>query len=93
VDPIVALIDEERASRDEQIVVLIPVVVPTRLRYRVLHNHVEVLLSRALRSRTDLIVARVPISVDVDEPPSTLPVGGLGDHDHPPDELTDDDGA
>jgi amino acid transporter len=93
VDPIVALIDEERASRDEQIVVLIPVVVPTRLRYRLLHNHVEVLLSRALRSRTDLIVARVPISVDVDEPTSTLAVGGLGGDDHPPDEVTDDDGA
>jgi hypothetical protein len=83
VDPIVELIDEERAARDDQIVVLIPVVVPTRLRYRLLHNHIEVLLSRALRTRTDLIVARVPISVDVDEPPSTLP-GGQGQQRQPP---------
>ena len=78
VDPIVALIDEERARRAEQIVVLIPVVVPTRLRYRLLHNHMEVLLSNALRTRTDLIVAHVPITVDLDEPPSALPVGGEG---------------
>jgi amino acid transporter len=91
VDPIVALIDEERASRDEQIVVLIPVVVPTRLRYRLLHNHVEVLLSKALRTRTDLIVARVPISVDADEPPSTLPVGGLGGDNDPSVKVTEDD--
>ncbi len=68
VGPIVALIDKERAARDDQIVVLIPVVVPTRLRYRLLHNHIEVLLSAALRSRTDVIVARVPMSLDADEP-------------------------
>ncbi len=64
VKPIVALIDEERATREEQIVVLIPVVVPTRLRYRILHNHMEVLLTAALRTRTDVIVARVPMSLD-----------------------------
>jgi amino acid transporter len=68
VEPIVALIDEERAARDDQIVVLIPVVVPTRLRYRLLHNHIEVLLSAALRTRTDIIVARVPMSLDATEP-------------------------
>jgi hypothetical protein len=68
VKPIVALIDEERTRRREQIVVLIPVIVPTRLRYRLLHNHVEVLLVAALRSRTDVIVARVPMALDLDEP-------------------------
>jgi hypothetical protein len=67
VKPIVALIDEERATRHEQIVVLIPVIVPTRLRYRVLHNHVEVVLASALRTRTDVIVARVPMALDLDE--------------------------
>ena len=36
VDPIVALIDEARARRNDQVVMLIPVVVPTR--YRVLHR-------------------------------------------------------
>ena len=64
VDPIVAFIDEERARRNDQVVVLIPVVVPTHLRYRVLHNHIEVLLSSALRTRTDIIVARVPMALD-----------------------------
>ena len=49
-------------------VVLIPVVVPKHLRYRVLHNHIEVLLSAALRTRTDIIVARVPMSLDPTEP-------------------------
>ena len=68
VRPIVAFIDEEQAKRDEQIVVLIPVVVPTHVRYRVLHNHLEVVLSAALRTRADVIVARVPISLDADEP-------------------------
>ncbi|MGD0379818.1 MAG: APC family permease [Acidimicrobiales bacterium] len=80
VKPIVALIDEELAARDEQqIVVLIPVVVPTRVRYRLLHNHLEVVLSAALRTRTDVIVAHVPMSLNTDAPfvekPSTSPRG------------------
>ena len=82
VRPIVEFIDAEHATRDEQIVVLIPVVVPTRLRYRVLHNHVEVLLSAALRTRTDVIVARVPMSLDPDAPHpplDTTPSAGDGD--------------
>jgi amino acid transporter len=74
VRPIVALIDEERAARGVQIVVLIPVVVPTRVRYRVLHNHMEVLLSGALRTRSDVIVARVPISLDPEEPDDDRPL-------------------
>jgi len=73
VKPIVAFIDGERARRHEPIVVLIPVIVPTRLRHRVLHNHVEVLLSAALRTRTDLIVARVPLPLDLDDAPDTSP--------------------
>ena len=35
------------------------VVVPDRVRYRKLHNQIDVVLSTALSSRTDLIVARV----------------------------------
>jgi len=75
--PVVAFIDEQRATTDEQIVVLIPVVVPTHLRYRALHNHLEVVLSAALRMRADVIVARVPIALDADEPDdaSTLDQG------------------
>jgi hypothetical protein len=45
--------------------VLIPVAMPGKLRYRLLHNHLELVLSRALRGRPDVIVARVPMPLDV----------------------------
>ena len=54
-----AFIDELRQHRDEQILVLIPVVRPDRLRYRLLHNHLDAVLTTALRARTDMVVARV----------------------------------
>jgi amino acid transporter len=59
VAPIIALIDELREPNDKQIVVLIPVVIPERLRYRILHNQIDRVLSAALRTRTDVVVARV----------------------------------
>ncbi len=61
VQPVVAFIDQARAAGDHQIVVLIPVVVPRRLRHRVLHNQIDLLLRRALHTRTDIVVARVPM--------------------------------
>jgi hypothetical protein len=61
VRPIVAFIDEARARSDQQIVVLIPVVVPEHFRHRILHNQIDVVLSAALRTRTDVVVARVPM--------------------------------
>jgi amino acid transporter len=61
VEPIVAFIDEAREHSDQQIVVLIPVVIPNRLRYRILHNQIDLVLSAALRTRTDVVVARVPM--------------------------------
>ncbi len=65
VRPLIAFVDEQRVDHpDHQIVVLIPYVVPRRLRERILHNQLDVALSAALRSRTDLVVARVPLSVD-----------------------------
>jgi amino acid transporter len=66
VEPVVAFIDEARARSDQQIVVLIPVVVPDHLRYVILHNQMDKVLSTALRSRTDVVVARVPMHL---EPP------------------------
>jgi hypothetical protein len=45
-------------------VVLIPVVRPDRVRYRILHNHIDLVLSRALRSRMDVVVARVPMPLE-----------------------------
>jgi amino acid transporter len=70
VRPIVAFIDEAREYSSRQIVVLIPVVVPEHVRYRILHNQVDRVLSAALRTRTDLVIARVPMPVQV--PPSDV---------------------
>lgn len=64
VRPIVEFIDQQRTDRDVQIVVLIPVIVPSHIRYRVLHNQVDIALSNALRTRTDLVVARVPMALN-----------------------------
>jgi amino acid transporter len=65
VEPIVAFIDQERAKDDRQIVVLIPMVMPGRLRYRLLHNQIDLVLSAALRKRTDVVVARVQMPLEV----------------------------
>jgi amino acid transporter len=59
VGPICEFIDEQLATDDRQIVVLIPVLVPSKLRYRLLHNQLDLILSRDLRKRTDVVVARV----------------------------------
>jgi len=63
VRPIVSFIDEAREDDDQQIVVLIPVVVPEHARYRILHNQTDRVLSAALSSRTDVVVARVPMPI------------------------------
>jgi len=57
--PFTEFIDELRQESDEAIVVLIPVVIPNRLRYRFLHNHIDRVLTAALRDRPDVVVARV----------------------------------
>lgn len=59
--PVVAFIDDLRESERKQVIVLIPVVIPDRLRYRLLHNHLDLILSTELRGRDDVIVARVPL--------------------------------
>ena len=65
VQPIVEFIDELRERHaDDQIVVLILVIRPDKLRYRILHNQIDLILSRALRSRTDVVVARVSVPLD-----------------------------
>jgi amino acid transporter len=63
VDPILEFIDELRARTDDQIVVLIPVILPTKIRYRILHNQIDLVLSTALRSRSDIVVARTSLPV------------------------------
>jgi hypothetical protein len=72
--PIVAFVDRLGRRRDERIVVLIPVVLPDRLRYRFLHNHLDTVLTRALRDRPDVIVARVPMRVRVGDRPAPVRV-------------------
>ena len=64
VRPIVGLVDELRAQGDRQVVVLIPVVIPEKLRYRLLHNQVDLALAGELRRRTDVVVARVPMPIE-----------------------------
>jgi len=65
VRPVIEFVDEMRSDHaDYQIVVLIPVVIPRRLFQRILHNQLDVALSAALRTRTDLVVARVSLSLD-----------------------------
>ncbi len=63
VQPIVKLVDELRAEDDRQVVVLIPVVIPDRLRYRLLHNQIDLALASELRRRPDVVVARVPMPI------------------------------
>lgn len=65
VEPIVAFIDQERGKEERQIVVLIPIVVPSRWRYRLLHNRLDLVLSAALRKHADVIVARVQTPLEV----------------------------
>jgi hypothetical protein len=53
-------IDYLLAEEPERVLlVLIPVIVSRRMRYRVLHNHLDLVLRWALRRRTDVVVARV----------------------------------
>jgi amino acid transporter len=67
VEPICAFIDELRGRHQEQILVLIPVSVPSHIRFQFLHNHLDLVLGSALRRRRDVIVARVPMPLPEDE--------------------------
>ena len=72
VDAIVEFIDDyqSRHGQDRQLVILIPVIVPSRLRYRFLHNHMDFVLTAALRNRTDIVIARVKAPLDAQRQPS-----------------------
>jgi hypothetical protein len=77
VEPVVAFIDEAGVDGDQQIVVLIPVVIPDRFRYRILHNQIDHVLSAALRTRTDVVVARVAMPLQA--PPISAASTGEGE--------------
>jgi amino acid transporter len=91
VSPIVKFIDDLRQRKEEQIMVLVPVAVPQRIRYLFLHNHVDRVLDRALRGRTDVVIARVQVPLHA-EPVDTPAENGPAD-DGPADEGPGDDGA
>jgi hypothetical protein len=86
VQPIVAFIDELRADHpDDQLVVLIPVVRPEKVRYRILHNQLDLVLSAALRNRDDVVVARVTVPLERPEPEArSKPEGEIGQQSAPP---------
>jgi amino acid transporter len=65
-EPLVAFIDQHRGQHDKQIVVLIPVVFPDRLRYEFLHNHYDLVLTAALRDRPDVVCARIGMPLHLD---------------------------
>jgi type III secretory pathway lipoprotein EscJ len=68
----VTFIDELRADHpDDQLVVLIPIVRPEKVRYRILHNQLDLVLSAALRNRDDVVVARVTVPLERPEPEAT----------------------
>ena len=69
VQPILRLVDELRGRQGCQLVVLIPVIIPDRLRYRLLHNQVDLVLSNELHHRPDVVVARVPMPLTVSRRP------------------------
>jgi amino acid transporter len=78
VEPLVRYIDQVCAVADEQVVVLIPVIVPTKLRYSFLHNHLDLVLSSALRERPYVVVARVsmPLETQPAGPAEVAPTAG-----------------
>ena len=64
-EPLVAFIDQLCAHHDKQIVVLIPVVLPDRLRYEFLHNHYDLVLTAALRGHPDVVSARISMPLEL----------------------------
>jgi len=72
VDFVDALIKEHP---DEQLIVLVPVVVPDRLRYLFLHNHIDAVLTKALRGRPDIVVAKVPTQLSTRPRRARAPAG------------------
>jgi hypothetical protein len=77
VQPIVRMVDALLATDDRQVVVLIPVVIPVRFRYRMLHNQTDLALATALHRRPNVVVARVPMPITISEPPE--PPDGVPD--------------
>jgi amino acid transporter len=63
VRPLRRYVDGACATGRTLVVVLIPVIAPRRLVHRVLHNQLDLALSRVLRRRPNVIVARLPFQI------------------------------
>jgi len=84
VRPVLRFLESDLAKQYEQVVVLIPVVVPSRLRYRLLHNQLDIALAAALRTRDNVVVARVafkPLAGRRSEEALGLPASSKGARD------------
>ena len=62
--PFVRLVDKLTVHFDGHVVVLIPVLRPAHIRDRILHNQLDLALSNAIRTRSDISVARIPVPVE-----------------------------
>ncbi len=54
---------EQREHDFETTIVLIPVIRPSKWRYRALHNQLDLVLSAALKDRPEVTVARIPVTI------------------------------
>ncbi|MHB2023899.1 MAG: amino acid permease, partial [Mycobacteriales bacterium] len=62
--PLVSFVNQQREASDYQVVVLIPSLLPSRWRYRILHNQLDLVLTNALRDCQGVVVARVPMVIE-----------------------------
>ena len=62
--PILRFVNSVEARSHDRVVVLIPEIVPQGLLHNFLHNQMGILMTAALRSRSDAVVAMVPMHVD-----------------------------
>jgi amino acid transporter len=60
VRPLLRYIRSLQPSPSHRVVVLIPVVLPRRFWHQALHNHLDLVLSAALRRQRNVLVARLP---------------------------------
>ena len=61
--PLLRYIGSLKPSASHRMVVLIPVVLPRRFWHRLLHNHLDLVLSAALQRRPHVVVARLPLAL------------------------------
>jgi hypothetical protein len=61
VRPLLRYIGSLKPSASHRVVVLIPVVLPQHFWHQALHNHLELVLTAALRRRHNVVVARLTL--------------------------------